>query len=199
VTRFFVAPDAIADGRVLFGADDSHHIAVVWKLRAGEQVVALPNDGSAHAAILETVAKSRCEARIVASARPQTEPRVSVTVAQALPKTLEKLEWVLQHGTEIGVARFVLFTGARSRAARIRATAKPLESLKLRLALGIDFAPVERPTLFLVAKNFISGARLGEFLLGLGFGALVGVIFLGQPAKGFFDIGGRRALGNTQN
>jgi 16S rRNA (uracil1498-N3)-methyltransferase len=85
-------------------------------MRAGEMIVALPNDGAAHIAILETPTKTRCEARIVETTWPVVEPAIPVTVAQALPKTLEKLEWVLQHGTEIGVARYIVFSSSRSRA-----------------------------------------------------------------------------------
>ena len=33
-----------------------------------------------------------------------TDPSVRVTIAQALPKTPEKIEQVLQHGTEVGAA-----------------------------------------------------------------------------------------------
>ncbi len=44
----------------------------------------------------------------------QTEPVLRVTIAQALPKTADKMEQVLQHGTEIGAARFVFFPAFRS-------------------------------------------------------------------------------------
>lgn len=121
MTRFFVTPDRIEGGRIHFDARDSHHIAVVLKMRAGEQVTALDDTGTAHVAVLDAVGKSRCEARIVQTARPATEPSIPITVAQAIPKTLDKLEWVLQHGVEAGVSRFVLFesTRARSDAARL--------------------------------------------------------------------------------
>ena len=45
--------------------------------------------------------------------RPQTEPNMYITVAQALPKG-DKLDDIIKSCTEIGASRFVLFTGARS-------------------------------------------------------------------------------------
>jgi hypothetical protein len=43
-----------------------------------------------------------------------TEPLTRITVAQVLPKTGEKIEQVLQHGTEVGAAGFILFQSERS-------------------------------------------------------------------------------------
>jgi 16S rRNA (uracil1498-N3)-methyltransferase len=45
--------------------------------------------------------------------RPDTEPTLFITLAQALPKG-DKLDDIVRSCTEIGVSRFVLFTGARS-------------------------------------------------------------------------------------
>lgn len=115
MTRFFVEPNRIAGGRITFGGDDSHHMTVVLKMHVGDTVVALDNEGAAYSAVLDIVGKNRTEARITETGHPATEPTVHVTVAQAVPKTLERLEWVLQHGTEIGVSRFVLFNSTYSR------------------------------------------------------------------------------------
>ena len=115
MTRFFVTRDRIADGRVVFDGDDSHHIAVVLKMRVSDSIVALDNEGAAYTAVLDIVGKNRTEAQISNVTYPAAEPTVHITVAQAVPKTLERLEWVLQHGTEIGVTRFVLFKSTHSR------------------------------------------------------------------------------------
>jgi 16S rRNA (uracil1498-N3)-methyltransferase len=42
------------------------------------------------------------------------EPETRITVAQALPKTSDKIEQVLQHGTEVGAAGFLFFSARRS-------------------------------------------------------------------------------------
>jgi 16S rRNA (uracil1498-N3)-methyltransferase len=80
----------------------------VLRLSSGAQIAVLPNDGTlircelkGHSAIpLEVV-------------RPQTEPAVSLTLAQALPKG-DKIEDIVKACTGIGVSRFVLFPGERT-------------------------------------------------------------------------------------
>ena len=59
--------------------------------------------------MLETVGKARAEARLGEPFEPDTEPAVKITVAQALPKMADKMEQVLQRGTEIGVSHFWAF------------------------------------------------------------------------------------------
>ena len=83
--------------------------------QAGREVVALNGLGQAYHVVLEETGKARCEGRIISEETVDTEASVAITVAQALPKTLEKLEWVLQHGTEVGASAFWVFTSARGR------------------------------------------------------------------------------------
>ncbi len=116
MTRFFVEPGCIRHGQVVFGSDDSHHIAVVLKMRSGDPCVVLDDTGAAYECVLDAVAKNRTTAYVTAQAAPLTEPPVHITVAQALPKMLDKLEWVLQHGTEAGASAFLVFSSARARA-----------------------------------------------------------------------------------
>jgi len=65
---------------------------------------------------LESVQSEAALGRIVARAAPLAEPRCELTLAMALLKG-EKLEWVLQKGTELGVTRFVLMQTERTVAA----------------------------------------------------------------------------------
>lgn len=80
----------------------------VLRLREGDPIAVLPNDGSL----------IRCEFRQrrawpVERVEPGTEHPFRLTLAQALPKG-DRLETVLRMGTELGVAEFVLFPAERS-------------------------------------------------------------------------------------
>ena len=80
----------------------------VLRLGPGEQILVLPGDGRAF----------RCELRgDVAIALSQetidTEARYHLTLAQAFPKA-DKLDEVVRMGTELGVARFLIFPSDRS-------------------------------------------------------------------------------------
>ena len=126
MSRFFVRPDQIDEerGAVRLEGADSHHLCQVLRMRAGETVWLLPGDGCEIEAKLFEVSKSASLAKITAKRRLDTEPSVSVTVAQAMPKSLDKLEWVLQHGTEVGACGFLAFESARGRAQADRFSAK---------------------------------------------------------------------------
>jgi RsmE family RNA methyltransferase len=50
----------------------------------------------------------------MASRVPNTEPQKRVSLYQALPNKYEKIEYILQKGVEIGIARFVFFRSDRS-------------------------------------------------------------------------------------
>lgn len=80
----------------------------VLRLETGAIIAVLPNDGS--------VVRCRLEGRTavpLAVERPDTESPIRLTLAQALPKG-DKLDEVIRMGTELGVARFVLFPSERT-------------------------------------------------------------------------------------
>jgi 16S rRNA (uracil1498-N3)-methyltransferase len=114
--RFFVAPsDITADGAsVTLPPDAAHHARGVLRLRVGEAVVVHDGRGNGYRCRLTEVGPKRVAAAVEEPFEVRTEPRVRVTVAQALPKTSDKVEQVLQHGTEAGAAGFVLFGAFRS-------------------------------------------------------------------------------------
>ncbi|MGO8670149.1 MAG: RsmE family RNA methyltransferase, partial [Capsulimonadaceae bacterium] len=114
MTRFFVQPEQISAGEVVLGPADAHHLHVVLHAKAGECIAVLDGTGRELTAALIEVGKTRARGRVLSEVDLGTECAVRVTVAQALPKMAEKLETVLQHGTEVGAAEFWPFTCARS-------------------------------------------------------------------------------------
>jgi 16S rRNA (uracil1498-N3)-methyltransferase len=114
VTRFFVRPEQIAGGLVNLEADDAHHLRVVLHAQPGQPIAVLDNSGREWPATLLELGKTKAVARLGEPVWPQTEPPVKITVAQALPKVAEKMEQVLQRGTEIGASGFWAFASERS-------------------------------------------------------------------------------------
>jgi hypothetical protein len=68
-----------------------------------------------------------------------------------------------------------------------------------RISLLVDLAAIEFRALVLVAKDIVGAADLLELFRG-GFVAamFVGMVLLGERAKGFLDLGLARFFGNTQ-
>jgi len=114
VTRFFVRPDQMIHDFVQLEADDAHHLRVVLHAQAGDKLAILDGSGREWPATLTELGKTKAIAQLESPTFLNTEPVVSITVAQALPKVAEKMEQVLQRGTEIGAKGFWAFESERS-------------------------------------------------------------------------------------
>lgn len=114
MTRFFVRPDQIAGSVATLDEPDAYHLRVVLKSAIGEKVTILDGTGREFPGRLAEIGKTRATVQIAEPAMANTEPHTAITVAQALPKMAEKMEQVLQHGTEIGATGFWAYASERS-------------------------------------------------------------------------------------
>lgn len=98
--RFFVNDAGVQEMRARLDAEEAKHAARVLRLAPGEEVELL--DGlRRYRARLTAVAPDGAEADVL-EALPDNEPDVRVTLYQGLPKA-EKMEWIVQKCTELGV------------------------------------------------------------------------------------------------
>lgn len=105
--RFFVDPDAMVGERFAIPPAIERQVRSVLRLGDGDRIVLLPGDGS------DAVCRLAGEDCVVEERRPvASEPRHRLTVVQALLKG-DALEEVVQHATEVGVARFRLVVTER--------------------------------------------------------------------------------------
>ncbi|MFC6452974.1 16S rRNA (uracil(1498)-N(3))-methyltransferase [Paenibacillus vulneris] len=111
--RYFIAPELFLESSVAIVGDDAHHLSRVMRAKAGDQVIV--SDGMSREALvrLREPAKDRVEADIIEWLPMTHEPAVEVWIAQSLPKG-DKMELVIQKGTEIGADRFVPFVSERT-------------------------------------------------------------------------------------
>ena len=114
MTRFFVKPEQVVGEFVYLDGDDAHHLRVVLHAQPGTKISVLDGTGREWPAALTELGKTKATAQLREPFTPDTEPNVQVTVAQALPKVGEKMEQVLQRGTEIGAAGFWVYSSERS-------------------------------------------------------------------------------------
>jgi len=131
IPRFFVPPESLTGDTAVLPSEAAHHARNVLRLRPGETIVLHDGEGFAYRAVLEEVSPKSVTVCVVERVPVITEPKTRITVAQALPKTGEKVEQVLQHGTEIGAAGFILFPGRRS-VARLEEKGEKIERRLLR-------------------------------------------------------------------
>src|SRR3989442_15433271 len=112
VRRFTIAPERLDGGRVVFDRDESHHVARVLRLRAGDTVIAADGAGREYTVRLETVGEE-ATGTVLGVATRDTEAPVRITPVQTVPKG-DKMEAIGRAATERGVARGVPGLTART-------------------------------------------------------------------------------------
>jgi 16S rRNA (uracil1498-N3)-methyltransferase len=111
--RFFVAPVSFEGEQVRLSPEQAHQIRHVLRLKPGDAIVVLDDRGAEYDVILTGVGPREAVGRVTGTRRAQGEPAVEVTLFQSL-LAREKFEWVLQKGTEVGMAQFVPVLTERS-------------------------------------------------------------------------------------
>ena len=105
--RAFVARTPAPGDRVALDADESHHVARVLRLKAHDALAVFDGQGGEWSATIETATRDAVTVVVGAPRAGLVEPSLKVVLFQALARP-EKLEWVLQKGTEVGVSAFHL-------------------------------------------------------------------------------------------
>ncbi len=110
--RFFVPTSWIQQDTVTFQDTTACQLTKVLRVKIGEQVIALNNEGDEYLCKVIDIG-STVPCAILKKQRSMGEPSCRVELFFPLSQR-EKVEWMLQKCTEIGVERFVPFTCARS-------------------------------------------------------------------------------------
>jgi len=111
--RFFVSESGFEDQGVRLSAEQAHQVCHVLRLKVGDAIVVLDNAGHEYDVALTVVTRREVTGQITDRRESPGEPRVRIALFQSL-LAREKFEWVLQKGTEVGVARFVPVQTGRS-------------------------------------------------------------------------------------
>jgi len=114
MNRFFVQPETIKGETVEFPADLSHQIIHVLRLKDGDRVEVLDNSGSVFSVEIGfNPAEKLVQGHVVKSSSASGEPDVIIKLCVGLSHR-DKIEWVLQKGTEVGVSVFTPFISSRT-------------------------------------------------------------------------------------
>lgn len=111
--RYFIEPCQWSGNHVEITGDDVHHIANVMRTAIDEEIIVSDGAGKAALARLSVIEPKRVVATIVELLEQASELPVRVTIAQGLPKG-DKMEWILQKGTELGAFAFFPFSSERT-------------------------------------------------------------------------------------
>ena len=107
IPRIYVPHPLRPGGEVELPVQAGEHIARVLRLDRGHPLRLFNGDGGEYAGELASLAKRAVTARVLeASAAPERESALRVTLGQGVARG-EKMDWILQKATELGVARIV--------------------------------------------------------------------------------------------
>jgi 16S rRNA (uracil1498-N3)-methyltransferase len=111
VPRFFIDTDFAVGEPVRLPPRVAHHAQHVLRLREGDPITLLNGRGGEYAARL--VAGAPLAAMVELFDPVERESPLAVTLVQALVAS-EKIEWIIEKATEVGVARIVIAPSAHS-------------------------------------------------------------------------------------
>ncbi len=114
--RIYVDAPLDPGDRVVLDAERAHYIVRVLRLRADDRVLVFNGDGIGHGASIAGASTKRCELEIGTPIEADAAPAFALSLAQSLIKG-DRLDYVLQKATELGVTDIRLITSARTEVA----------------------------------------------------------------------------------
>ncbi len=111
--RFFIPPEWIDRQKVTLVDEVAHQVRNVLRMKAGHKIIVLDNFGHEYTVQLTHVARNVVVGEIVEKRAADNEPAMKISLYQGTLKA-QKFEWVLQKGTELGIAEFIPVISERS-------------------------------------------------------------------------------------
>ncbi len=106
IPRIYTSQELRAGHEVLLPEQAGEHVVRVLRLDRGHPVILINGDGREYDARLASLAKRSVTALITASRDVDRESGLKVTLVQSIARG-EKMDWILQKATELGVSRIV--------------------------------------------------------------------------------------------
>jgi 16S rRNA (uracil1498-N3)-methyltransferase len=113
MARFYVPHPQIEDGILRVEGDEVRHIRKVLRLRAGDALSIFDGSGKEYEGTLVKEGSASVSIRVQTIFPSQRESDLEIIFAQSLLKG-EKMDYLIQKATELGVKRIVPFISSRS-------------------------------------------------------------------------------------
>ena len=113
LTRVYVEAALTAGSMVELPPDTASHLAKVLRARSGDEVILFNGDGREFNGAIETVRGSRVSASVGDSRPVDRESPLTITLVQCVPRG-DRMDFIVQKATELGVARIVPVLSQRS-------------------------------------------------------------------------------------
>ncbi len=110
--RYFVSSAEMNDSSVTIIGDDANHIVKVMRMEIGDRVICSDNQGRVALCEITEIDRDTVQTSIIEFIQESKESPIRVTIAQGIPKG-DKLETIVQKGTELGAKAFLPFSSSR--------------------------------------------------------------------------------------
>ena len=103
--RFFISPDQASGSRITITGEDVRHISAVLRLAPGDELLLCDGQGTEYIVSIEHADCTEVRTSVMRSLKRESRG-LRVTLGQGLPKS-DKMDWIVQKATELGVASIV--------------------------------------------------------------------------------------------
>ncbi|MCP8616911.1 16S rRNA (uracil(1498)-N(3))-methyltransferase [Salirhabdus salicampi] len=111
--RYFIPNEGWNGDVVTITKEDAHHIVNVMRMQPEDEIICCHTDGRVARCKIENITSEQVLCSVVEWLNENKELPVQITIAQALPKG-DKLDYIVQKGTELGATAFIPYHGERS-------------------------------------------------------------------------------------
>jgi 16S rRNA (uracil1498-N3)-methyltransferase len=113
LTRVYVEADLTPGSVVELPSGTASHLAKVLRARGGDELILFNGDGREFIGAIESVRGSRVSASVGDGRRVDRESPLVITLVQCVPRG-DRMDFIVQKATELGVARIVPVLSQRS-------------------------------------------------------------------------------------
>jgi 16S rRNA (uracil1498-N3)-methyltransferase len=110
--RYYAPVPFIKDESIFLEKEEAHHLCHVMRTKVGEEIELVNGLGELAFATLSSIKKDEAEL-LITSVSTSNKPEPQIILAQAIPR-LNRLEFIIEKGTELGVSSFWLFPSIHS-------------------------------------------------------------------------------------
>ena len=113
MSRFYVPPDAVKDGKIYAGKEESHHIIDVMRLCKGDSVTVFDGTGREYNGTIVLAESKRAVINILNIKDVNKKRSAGISLAQAIPKK-DKMDLIIRKATELGIEEIIPVESART-------------------------------------------------------------------------------------
>jgi len=113
MARVIIDPKNISGSRALLSREEARHIMNVLRLKVGDEVEAFDGEGRVYRARIEKLNRAQGTLNLIESRAAAEEEAPVVELFLGLAKG-DKMDFVVQKATEIGIRSFTAFSSSRS-------------------------------------------------------------------------------------